>query len=187
MNILKFEQIIDCFSYIVYIKFKNIKCKYYNNFISQSECKRILRGRYDNGRVIGADELEIVLTDVDLNFIRQTYEFDEYEILECYYSIYEYLPKQCIEFILQKYINKTQFKNVEGKEVEYALEKAKFNSLYGMTVTNNIKDNVEFDNEKGWSEIALNNETITKLLEKEKKDAFLSFSYRRMGYCLGKI
>ena len=56
-----------------------------------------------------------------------------------------------------------------------------------MTVTNNIKDNVEFDNEKGWSEIALNNETITKLLEKEKKDAFLSFSYRRMGYSLGKI
>lgn len=187
MNITKFEQMKDCFAYIVYIKFKNIKCKYYNNFISQSKCKRILRGRYDNGRVIGADELEIVLTDVDLNFIRQTYEFDEYEILECYYSIYEYLPKQFIEFILQKYINKTQFKNVEGKEVEYALEKAKFNSLYGMTVTNNIKDNVEFDNEKGWSEIALNNETITKLLEKEKKDAFLSFSYRRMGYSLGKI
>ena len=177
MNITKFEQMKDCFAYIVYIKFKNIKCKYYNNFISQSKCKRILRGRYDNGRVIGADELEIVLTDVDLNFIRQTYEFDEYEILECYYSIYEYLPKQFIEFILQKYINKTQFKNVEGKEVEYALEKAKFNSLYGMTVTNNIKDNVEFDNEKGWSEIALNNETITKLLEKEKKDAFLSFSF----------
>ena len=177
MNITKFEQMKDCFAYIVYVKFKNIKCKYYNNFISQSKCKRILRGRYDNGRVIGADELEIVLTDVDLNFIRQTYEFDEYEILECYYSIYEYLPKQFIEFILQKYINKTQFKNVEGKEVEYALEKAKFNSLYGMTVTNNIKDNVEFDNEKGWSEIALNNETITKLLEKEKKDAFLSFSF----------
>lgn len=187
MNITKFEQMKDCFAYIVYVKFKNIKCKYFNNFISQSKCKRILRGRYDNGRVIGADELEIVLTDVDLNFIRQTYEFDEYEILECYYSIYEYLPKQFIEFILQKYINKTQFKNVEGKEVEYALEKAKFNSLYGMTVTNNIKDNVEFDNEKGWSEIALNNETITKLLEKEKKDAFLSFSYRRMGYSLGKI
>ena len=177
MNITKFEQMKDCFAYIVYVKFKNIKCKYFNNFISQSKCKRILRGRYDNGRVIGADELEIVLTDVDLNLIRQTYEFDEYEILECYYSIYEYLPKQFIEFILQKYINKTQFKNVEGKEVEYALEKAKFNSLYGMTVTNNIKDNVEFDNEKGWSEIALNNETITKLLEKEKKDAFLSFSY----------
>ena len=177
MNITKFEQMKDCFAYIVYVKFKNIKCKYFNNFISQSKCKRILRGRYDNGRVIGADELEIVLTDVDLNFIIQTYEFDEYEILECYYSIYEYLPKQFIEFILQKYINKTQFKNVEGKEVEYALEKAKFNSLYGMTVTNNIKDNVEFDNEKGWSEIALNNETITKLLEKEKKDAFLSFSF----------
>ena len=110
-----------------------------------------------------------------------------YEILESYFARYDYLPKEFIEFILEKYVLKTQYKNVDGKEVEYALEKAKFNSLYGMTVTNNIKDNVEFDNEKGWSEIVLNNETITKLLEKEKKDAFLSFSYRRMGYSLGKI
>lgn len=177
MNITKIEQMKDCFAYIVYVKFKNIKCKYYNNFISQSKCKRILRGRYDNGRVIGADELEIVLTDVDLKFIMETYEFDEYEFFEVYYSIYDYLPKQFIEFILEKYVNKTKYKNVEGKEVEYALEKAKFNSLYGMCVTNNIKDEVEFDNEKGWREIPLDNETITRLLEKEKNDAFLSFSY----------
>lgn len=177
MNITKIEQMKDCFAYIVYVKFKNIRCKYYNNFISQSKCKRILKGRYDNGRVIGAEELEIVLTDVDLKFIMETYEFDEYEFFEVYYSIYDYLPKQFIEFILEKYVNKTKYKNVEGKEVEYALEKAKFNSLYGMSVTNNIKDEVEFDNEKGWSEIPLDNETITRLLEKEKNDAFLSFSY----------
>ena len=177
MNITKIEQMKDCFAYIVYVKFKNIRGKYYNNFISQSKCKRILKGRYDNGRVIGAEELEIVLTDVDLKFIMETYEFDEYEFFEVYYSIYDYLPKQFIEFILEKYVNKTKYKNVEGKEVEYALEKAKFNSLYGMSVTNNIKDEVEFDNEKGWSEIPLHNETITRLLEKEKNDAFLSFSY----------
>lgn len=177
MNITKIEQMKECFAYIVYVKFKNIKSKYFNNFISQSKCKRILRGRYDNGRVIGAEELEIILTDVDLKFIMETYEFEEYEFFEVYYSIYEYLPKQFIEFILEKYVKKTEYKNVEGKEVEYALEKAKFNSLYGMSVTNNIKDEVEFDNEKGWSENPLDNETITRLLEKEKNDGFLSFSY----------
>ena len=126
---------------------------------------------------MGAEELEIVLTDVDLKFIFETYEFESYEFLECYYSIYDYLPKQFLEFILEKYINKTKFKNVEGKEVEYALEKAKFNSLYGMTVTNNIKDEVIFDNEEGWSEKAISNEKIQELLEKEKKLGFLSFSY----------
>ena len=177
IGVTKIEQMKSCFAYIVHVKFINIKCKYYNNFISQSKCKKIYKGRYDNGRVMGAEELEIVLTDVDLKLIFETYKFESYEFLECYYSIYDYLPKQFLEFILEKYINKTKFKNVEGKEVEYALEKAKFNSLYGMTVTNNIKDEVIFENDNGWSEKAISNEKIQELLEKEKKLGFLSFSY----------
>ena len=100
-----------------------------------------------------------------------------YEILESYFARYDYLPKEFIEFILEKYVLKTQYKNVDGKEVEYAIEKSKFNSLYGMTVTNNIKDTVIFDNELGWSEIPLKNEEILDSLEKEQKQGFLSFSW----------
>ena len=177
INVTKFEQLKECFAYLIRVKFKNIKSKYYNNFISQSKCDRIYKGKYDNGRIIGADEIEITLTDVDLRFIFETYTFEEYEFLEVYYSIYEYLPKQFIEFILEKYVKKTEYKNVEGKEVEYALEKAKFNSLYGMSVTNNIKDEVIFDNEKGWEEVPIDNDTIIKMLEKEREEGFLSFSY----------
>lgn len=173
----KIEELKECYAYLVHIKFKNIKCKYYNNFISQSKCERIVKGRYDNGRVIGADELEIVLTDVDLKFINDTYEFDAYEIIESYYSIYNYLPKQLIEFILEKYIAKTEYKNVKGKEVEYALQKAMFNAIYGMSVTNNIKDTVIFENETGWREEKITNDEILEKLEKEKEDGFLSFSY----------
>ena len=177
INVTKFEQLKECFAYLIRVKFKNIKSKYYNNFISQSKCDRIYKGKYDNGRIIGADEVEITLTDVDLRFIFETYTFEEYEFLEVYYSIYEYLPKQFIEFILEKYVKKTEYENVEGKEVEYALEKAKFNSLYGMSVTNNIKDEVIFDNEKGWEEVPIDNDTIIKMLEKERSEGFLSFSY----------
>ena len=46
-----------------------------------------------------------------------------------------------------------------------------------MSVTNNIKDEVIFDNETGWSEIPLSNDDILKSLEKEKKQGFLSFSW----------
>lgn len=176
-RIKTYNQLLDCFAYILVVKFKNIKSKYYNNFISQSKCKRIFKGKYDNGRVIGAEELEIVLTDVDFKFLYNSYEFESYEFEEVYYSIYDYLPKQFIEFILEKYIKKTEYKGVEGKEVEYALEKAMFNSLYGMSVTNNIKDKVIFDNITGWSEVPLENEVILEMLQKEKKQGFLSFSY----------
>jgi hypothetical protein len=93
--------------------------------------------------------------------------------LESYFAKYGYLPKEFIDFILQKYVVKTEYKDVAGKEVEYALEKAKFNALYGMSVTNNIKDEVIFDNETGWSERPLENKEILQKLEYEKKKGFL--------------
>lgn len=177
INIKNVSELKECFAYLITIKLVNIKSKFYNNIISQSKCTTIKNGKYDNGRVIEAEEIEITVTDIDLKLIFFAYNIENYEILESYYSIYEYLPKQYIEFILEKYENKTKYKNVEGKEVEYALEKSKFNSLYGMSVTNNINDEVIYDNEKGWYEEPLTNDEILEKLEKEKEIGFLSFAY----------
>lgn len=165
------------FAYILVVEFKELKCKYYNNFISQSKCNEIIKGVYDNGRVIKAESLTITLTDIDFYFLLETYDYKSYEIKESYYSVYDYLPKQFIEFVLEKYVNKTKFKNVEGMEVEYAKEKNKFNALYGMSVTNMIRDEVLYDNETDWNEKELTNEQIIAKLNEEKKKAFLSFAY----------
>lgn len=171
------NQMISKFAYLLVVEFTNIKCKYYNNFISQSKCSKIIKGKYDNGRIIEAESITITLTDIDFYFILDTYKYDKYEIKESYYSRYDYLPKQFIEFVLQKYVNKTAYKNVEGKEVEYAKEKNKFNALYGMSVTNMIRDEVIYDNVLDWQERELTNEEIIEKLNEEKKKAFLSFSY----------
>ena len=168
---------LNKFAYLLVVEFKNIKCKYYNNFISQSKCSKIVKGVYDNGRIIEAESITISLTDVDFYFILDTYKYDSYEIQESYYSRYDYLPKQFIEFVLEKYVNKTAYKNVEGMEVEYAKEKNKFNALYGMSVTNMIRDEVIYDNELDWFERELENTEIIEKLNEEKKKAFLSFSY----------
>lgn len=74
-------------------------------------------------------------------------------------------------------MNKTKFKNVKGKELDYVKEKNKFNSLYGMTVTNMIRDEVNFDNITGWSESELTDSLIFDRLLEEKEKAFLSFSW----------
>lgn len=190
-NITRAERMSTRFAYLLVVKFKNIKCKYFNTFISRSKCTSIKNSVDDNGRVMQAEELTITLTDIDFRFILDThkdiYEDKpvEYEILECYYSSYNYLPKQFIEFVLQKYIDKTKYKNVEGKEVEYAIAKALFNALYGMSVTNNIRDEVVFYNDeekinhdnKTWDEVKLTNEEIIDKLNDEKKASFLSFAY----------
>lgn len=164
-------------AYVLVVKFNKIKCKYYNNFISLSKCKNVTNGLYDNGRVISADSLELTLTDIDFYFILDTYKIESYEIKEAYYTRYDYLHKDFIEFILEKYVKKTKYKGVEGLEVEYSKEKSLFNALYGMSVTNTIRENVFYDTKKDWYSKDLTNNEILEKLQEEKKAAFLSFAY----------
>ena len=174
-NVKSISDMYRLYAYILVVRFTNLKCKYYNNFISSSKCRYIKKGKYDNGRLMSADEIEIVLTDVDFRFILETYNC-EYEILESYSALYGYLPKMLINFILDKYVKKTELKGIEEEEINYQRVKALFNSIYGMTVTNTIRNDVIYDNVSGWSEELLSNEKILELLEKEKKKGFLSFS-----------
>ena len=173
------DKLLNNISVSVFMQGVPIKSKYYNNFISFSKCRNIKKGVYDNGRVVSAEELEIVLTDIDFKIILESYT-GTYEILESYFSLYKYLPKKFIDFILEKYVVKTKLKNVEGSEVNYALAKNSFNSLYGMTVTNNIKDEAIFDSGE-WRTRKLDNTEILIQLSNEKTKGFLSFSWRRMG------
>ena len=176
-NIAKVEDMDRQYAYLIRVTFYHIRCKYYNNFISSSKCNNIVNATYDNGRIIKADEISITLTDVDFRFICDTYDFDYYVIDQAYESLYNYLPDKYINFVLDKYVNKTQFKGVKGKELEYMKEKNKFNSLYGMTVTNMIRDDVFYDNEHGWYEKPLSDTNIFEKLLEEQKKSFLSFSW----------
>lgn len=176
-NITKVKDMSKRLAYLLRVRFTNLKCKYYNNFISASKCHIISNASYDNGRIIQAEMIEITLTDIDFYFILDTYSCS-YQILECYYANYNYLPKTFINFVLDKYENKTKYKDNPEYELEYQKEKGKFNSLYGMSVTNMIRDNVIFDDEiKRWSESELTNEEIIDKLKAEKKKSFLSFAY----------
>lgn len=176
-NIKSVEKMSKRLAYLLVVRFKNVKCKYYNNFISASKCRNLRGAKYDNGRLIEAKEFEMTLTDIDFYFFLDTYDL-EYEILECYYASKNYLPKSLIEFILDKYVGKTRLKGVEGMEMEYGRIKGMYNSIYGMSVTNNIRDEVKYyDNDGTWEEIPLTNEEIIEKLKSEKKKSFLSFAY----------
>ena len=171
------DDMLTNYAYLLKVTFHNLKCKYYNNFISASKCNNIVGALFDNGRIVSAKEVTITITDIDFRFFLDVYDIESYEINESYYAIYKYLPKKFINFILEKYVNKTKFKNVKGKELDYVKEKNKFNSLYGMTVTNMIRDEVNFDNITGWSESELTDSLIFDKLLEEKEKAFLSFSW----------
>ena len=176
-NLKRIEDMKDFSAWLVRVEFKNIESKYYNNFISQNKALEIEDGEYDNGRIIRAKRVQIIVTDVDLKIIADTYKFDSYKILESYHSKYDYLPKDFINFILDKYVAKTELKGVPGMEVNYAKEKNLFNSLYGMAVTNTIREKVEFTEQGYWVELPLTNEEILTGLQNEELKGFLSFAW----------
>ena len=177
-NLTDYTKMSDRFAYILVLKLTKVETKFYNTIISASKCRNIKGGVYDNGRLIRADEIEIACTDIDFKLYLKAYHIGKIEILESYFSLYKHLPIQLIKFILELYAKKTELKGIDDKKMEYNRLKGMLNSCYGMCVTNNIRDEVIFDSDTlEWCEEKITNEDIIEKLQKEKKDAFLSFSY----------
>lgn len=72
-NIKNKNQLLKSFAYILVVRFKNIESKYFNNIISKSKCRNIEKAKYDNGRIISAESLEITITDIDFKLILMCY------------------------------------------------------------------------------------------------------------------
>ena len=61
INLKSLDEMDSNFAYLIKITFKNIRSKYNNNFISKSKCLNILNQVEDNGRVMSADSVTIVI------------------------------------------------------------------------------------------------------------------------------
>ena len=112
----------------------------YESYISESKCFKMVKPVINNGRVYDAEMIQTTITDVDFNIIEKVYEWDKISIANVKGFVKAYLPKSIIESILNLYQDKTTLKGVEGKEVEYLLSKGMLNSVYGMCVTDVVKD-----------------------------------------------
>ena len=139
----------------------------YESYLSESKCYRCKGLITNNGRIFQADEVTTTITDIDLKIILSCYEVEHIEISTCYRFILDYLPRPIITSILELYKNKTQLKNVEGKEVEYLLSKGMLNSVYGMCVTDIVRDEIIYNAENDlWETEKLNTESRAEKIEK---------------------
>ena len=168
-------------AYILKIKFTNIKCKTFNTYIQSSKCDGY-NFKYDNGRVISADELTMYMTELDWLTISETYNWETCEVLEKYKAKKDYLPKPFVDYVLELYHNKTTLKDVENMEDLYMQSKQYINSLFGMAVTAIVQPNVEF-NGTDWSIKPLTEQYVNEHLNKlrinreREKRYFLSYSW----------
>jgi len=174
------EQMED-YAYIMELKFTHVNCTTFNTYIQSSKCTGS-NFKYDNGRVISADELITKVTEQDWLTIRETYKWEKVEILNMWQSRKGYLPKDFVEYILELYHNKTTLKDVPEMEDLYMQSKQYINSMFGMAVTGIVQPEITFDGTE-WHTLPLTtesiNEKLTKLSKGWSKDKryFLSFSW----------
>ena len=159
--------IFDCILYDVNPTFEA------ENYISLAKCHTKLGVINNNGRVYYAAKIGITLTNIDFDIIRKTYSFSRCEIHNMRVYKKGYLPKEIITSIIKLYQDKTTLKGVKGKETEYLNSKGLLNSIYGMMVTDIIRDVIGYDDIEEWN---------TKPAESEKELKRYNNSRRRFNF-----
>lgn len=112
--------------------------------ISISKCRNTEETAVDNGRVVTAKYLETTCTEQDFRTYSRFYDWEKVKIFDCVAYPKGYLPTPFVKAILKLYKDKTVLKGIAGEEVNYLLSKEMLNSAYGMTVTDIVRENLEY-------------------------------------------
>jgi hypothetical protein len=146
-DVEEFESTLKNYCCVFDVRFINLKPKIdYENYISRSRCWAVKKVIENNGRVVSAEELCTTITEQDYFIIKLFYSWDNMGVANFKKFYKGYLPKPIILSVLELYQNKTKLKGVKGKEVEYLSSKEMINSVYGMMVTDIVReDNIYND------------------------------------------
>ncbi len=122
-------------------RFYNLRPKIFSdNPLSHSKCYESKNAIINNGRIVYADEAVTTLTNVDLEVMKDFYEWDKLQVWNFIAYIKAPLPKNFVDSILKLYEDKTTLKDVAGMERQYMVSRGMLNACYGMTVTDIVRD-----------------------------------------------
>lgn len=170
---------------LAYYSFEKVKLKKGVPFpyIPYSKCIEFIAPNYEtkfkakeycyNGRILEAEFIKIAMTNYDYQIFINQYDYDEdnVRVEDFYYSHKGFLPKELTDTVIEFFTLKSQLKGIEEKEYEYMKSKNKLNSLYGMIVTDIIRqENLFMDQwEKG------ENSTLEEYYS--KRNNFLTYQW----------
>lgn len=116
--------------------------------ISSSKCYICENAVVDNGRVVMAEHIKTTITEQDYFVYLEFYEWDKMAVSNLRYYDKNYLPHSFAMAILGLYEKKTMLKEVEGEELNYMISKNMMNAAFGMSVTDPVREVLEYhDNE----------------------------------------
>ena len=173
-SIKELEKYLNKYCCIFDITFYDLeKSNYTETPLSYSKCFNVDESSLflDNGRVYSCKKLTTTITEQDFFIYKKFYKWSKVDIFNFRYAFKNYLPSKLIKCILKLYGDKTTLKGVKGKEKEYLNSKGMLNSIYGMSVTDIVRKNIEYNEETDtWSKSLKEDEEIEKVLEKYNKD-----------------
>lgn len=172
-----FEETVPCddyfnnddYSYIITFDVEHLHSKRWNTWLSFSKCSKIKGYSLDNGRVLKADYVQLSLTNIDYEMFQLCYDFENLNIIDFRVSNNDYLSPTFVKYILELYGNKTTLKGIKEKEPLYMKSKQYINSMYGMMVTKNITDTIEFEEDRWKKELLDEKNFYTKIASEKKK------------------
>ena len=104
-------------------------------YIPLSKCKKYSDEKIvDNGRILKADFLEMILTDIDYKIIMEEYKPKDVYIKNIYASRYAPLSDKIKKVVMDYYRKKTLLKGDKNSVYEYNKSKNSLNSCFGCMV-----------------------------------------------------
>ena len=164
----QFEKLCNEYCCVFDVAFTNLMTSEINdNPISTSKCWKSEDVVENNGRVVSAKYIITTMTNVDFSYIKQFYSWESMKVTNFYVYKKDYLPTELVNCILTLYEKKTTLKGVEGMEVEYLKSKEMLNSIYGMSVTNPLRDEYLYD--EVWETVYSDDVEKQSMLEQHNK------------------
>ncbi len=147
-------------------------------YIPISKCAKSDDVLEDNGRVLKASWINMVITDIDFKILDRIYKwkYEKTEVSESYIGQYEYLPMQLRQLIIKYFVNKCSLKDKEGEEIRYNLFKARINSIYGIMVQNYSKALIDYDTNLE-DLFKLNDTPLEEVYYKNSKNTFTLYQW----------
>lgn len=176
------EDTFDEFAYIFRLKFSQLNSTSFNTYIQASKCFDFKGLKFDNGRILSAETVTLLITEQDWITIKNNYEWEELEVQWVYKSRKGYLPREFTNYILELYANKTELKDVAGMEELYMQSKQYINSMFGMCVTAIVQADCRLENGE-WHIQPLTKEYVNTKLDKlrgwspRERRYFLSYAW----------
>lgn len=172
----KLDHYVSKYCVVMNVSIYNIKLK--DNiavpYIDIAHCVKRSKIKNDNGRVLSADYIELTITEIDLDIIRNTYTYDGLQVNKAMYATRGKLPKELRSKCMDFFRTKSSLKGVEGKEYEYMKSKNRLNSTFGMMVTALIHPEIIYDN-GDWTTVEPDEHALEKYYN--NKNSFLHYQW----------